>query len=808
MLDISHRMIDLLPSITCNSTKSAYKKVLYLFQYLCTTAEQSLKSSSAGGAGASVASAATTPAAKSKSTKKALLLKATTCFSWMEWRHASLEVLLQLVASDLGSCWPMGMVDENFLSHCWNYPLKLLIDRPIGVGGTSHKDIATRALCIQVVSGAVQHFGSAQSSSSYDTFSAALMDSIVQVEHMGASIAAEICSQCCAAGVASSSTSSAAAEGGKHIVTDIITVISRMSYSQMQASGIRNVSAFIESFAKSSPSTMAESFPLLLNQLDAPVHQIRSAILLASGSIIVHIHETITSLLSSSSLSSSNAAVDEAAVDSSDRMKNTGSLGRFRDSLLDILIERIHDMNPYTRTTALKVWARLVETGALPIKHAGSAAEIALDRLFDKNAAARRNAVCLMTACIDNNPFSGILDKKLFQLQTVEVEKGYRHRVLELRTALLPHHPHPPLHHNPSTSKAVKDTVEIKGTALEQVVEAAEDDGVDDDDDDHDNQDDDVPSKIPAVIATTTNDSSMMADDEFEQSPEVMEDTIIIDCKNKLAYLQSVVRFVTSIEGAVSQIGSSMLQSKTNGDVIEALRFFTRAISFQISGALNHFKHAFSLIWHQDINIKSEMLSAFHNIYLTDGASEHPQFLSSNEIVNNLVRLVRSCDSSQMTSMERIVAELFANRQVGDDVCDTVWRRIELASSSGAVVDTQEGSQHHHQQVSELGACFSIIAMIAQSASNTLNAARVTTVVRVGLSEQLLRGRDYSALKAAAKCLQMTPSLLRQCSSSAVERDAYLCSPLLSAVVTATPVLVAIMVGSCCGDDEHLTRST
>jgi hypothetical protein len=637
------------------------------------------------------------------------------------------------------------------------------------------------------VSGAVRHFGSAQSSSSYETFSAALMDSIVQVEHMGASIAAEICSQCC-------DGASTAVEGSKHMVADIIAVISRMSYSQMPASGIRNVSAFIESFAKTSPSTLAESFPLLLNQLDAPVHQIRSAILLAGGSIIVHIHETITSL----SITSFNTAVDEEAAaavinnSSSDvRMKNTGSLGRFRDSLLDVLMERIHDMNPYTRTTVLKVWSRLVEVGALPIKHAGSAAEIALDRLFDKNAGARRNAVCLMTACIDNNPFSGTLDRKLFQLQTTEVEKSYRHRLLELR-ALYPHHHH----HDPSASKAVKGVVETM-IALEQVVEV-DDDG---DDDDHE---DDVPSNIPAV--TTASDSLM---DEFEQTPEVLEDSVVIDCKTKLAYLLSVVRFVTSIEGAVSKIGS-MLQSKTNGDVVEALRFFTRAISFQISGALNHFKQAFSLIWHQDVSIKSEMLSAFHNIYLTDGATDHPQFLSSHEIVSNLVRLVRSCDSSQMTSMERIVAELFANGQVGDDVCDTLWRRISEVTYSSGVVDTKQTyveSQHQQQQpISELGACFSIIAMIAQSAPDSLTTSRVTTVVRVGLSEQLLRGRDYSALKAAAKCLQMTPSLLRQCSSAA-ERDAYQCSPLLSAIITATPVLVAIMVGSSCGDDEHLTRS-
>jgi len=746
MMDLSRRMIALLPSVNCSATKSTYKKVLYLFQYLCLTAEQSLKSSTAG------AAASATPV--KKSSKKTLK---TTLFSWTEWRHSSLELLLQLVSADLGSCWAMGIVDENFLSHCWNYPFKLLIDRPVGVGGTSNKDTATRALCIQVVSASVRHFGSAQSSSSYETFSVALMDSIVQVEHMGASIAAEICSQCCSG-----------AEG-KHIVADIIAVISRMSYSQMPASGIRNVAAFIESFSKASPSTMAESFPILLSQLDSPVHQIRSAILLAGGSIIVHIHDSITSL----------NTVDEAVEDSSDRVKNTGSLGRFRDSLLDVLMARIHDMNPYTRTTTLKVWSRLVEVGALPIKYAGSAAEVALDRLFDKNAAARRNAVCLMTACIDNNPFSGTLDRNLFQLQKVEVEKTYRNRLLELRALRTTDQVT-----SSSSTTSRSSVMKVELIALEQVLEV---------DDDNDENEEDVPSSsIPATIDVLM--------DDFEQTTEVLEDAVIIDCKNKLAYIFSVVSFVTSIEEAVSKIGT-MLQSKTNGDVIEALRFFTRAVNFKISGALNHFKQAFSLIWHQDVSIKSEMLSTFNNIYLTDGATDKPQFLSSIEIVNNLVRLVQSCDTAQMTSMERIVSELFTNCQMGDDVSDSIWRRIEQCS----VVDTYAVEQCS-RQVSELGAYLSIIAMIAQSAPDSLNAARVSTVVRMGLSEQLLQRRDYSALKAAAKCLQMTPSLLRQ-SASAAERDDYLASPLLAAITTATPVLAAIMVDSSCGDDEVLTRS-
>jgi hypothetical protein len=108
---------------------------------------------------------------------------------------------------------------------------------------------------------------------------------------------------------------------------------------------------------------------------------------------------------------------------------------RSRDVILDILIERAHDINPYTRTTVLKVWSRLLETGSLPVKRVGNVAQIAVDRLNDKNAGVRRNAVVLMTTAIENNPFSGTLDAALFRLQQTELLKAMAARLEELHTA-------------------------------------------------------------------------------------------------------------------------------------------------------------------------------------------------------------------------------------------------------------------------------------------------------------------------------------------------------------------------------------
>ena len=53
-------------------------------------------------------------------------------------------------------------------------------------------------------------------------------------------------------------------------------------------------------------------------------------------------------------------------------------------------------------------------------------------------------------------------------------------------------------------------------------------------------------------------------------------------------------------------------------------------------------------MWHQDPAVKSEMLSAFSAVYLTDGAGEHAEALAPEEIAHNLMHLVRHCDVSEV----------------------------------------------------------------------------------------------------------------------------------------------------------------
>jgi hypothetical protein len=156
--------------------------------------------------------------------------------------------------------------------------------------------------------------------------------------------------------------------------------------------------------------------------------------------------------------------------------------------------------------------------------------------------------------------------------------------------------------------------------------------------------------------------------------------------------------------------------------------------------------------------------------------------------------------------MEKIVGEMFGSKQVDEGVIEAVWDKIETFGHSPTLL-VQDKMQTNASGIrfSELGACLRIIAMVAQFVPNTLDDERISLVIDVGLGAEVLRKCDFSALKAAALCLQATPAFLK-CVGTVAARNAYLGSKLQKALLSATPTLTTILVGGFCGHSEALTR--
>ena len=120
---------------------------------------------------------------------------------------------------------------------------------------------------------------------------------------------------------------------------------------------------------------------ILLPFLNLEPYQLRSCIVTSIANVLVHAKDD----------SEKDETEDSAGSSTSHHSKE--SFTKTRESLLNILTERAHDVNSFTRAAVLKSWVVLCENKSLPILRVQSAAGIAVDRLKDKTQIVRKAAM-------------------------------------------------------------------------------------------------------------------------------------------------------------------------------------------------------------------------------------------------------------------------------------------------------------------------------------------------------------------------------------------------------------------------------
>lgn len=86
-----------------------------------------------------------------------------------------------------------------------------------------------------------------------------------------------------------------------------------------------------------------------------------------------------------------------------------------KQGFLDALVGRTHDVNAFTRARVLNTWIFLLEKEVVPIGHWNTVTELAIGRLADKASAVRRNALKLVQALLERNPFGRTLQLAFFK---------------------------------------------------------------------------------------------------------------------------------------------------------------------------------------------------------------------------------------------------------------------------------------------------------------------------------------------------------------------------------------------------------
>uniref|UniRef100_A0A673N7L7 Condensin complex subunit 1 n=1 Tax=Sinocyclocheilus rhinocerous TaxID=307959 RepID=A0A673N7L7_9TELE len=277
---------------------------------------------------------------------------------WDSEREKVLQCLTQLLQLDIRTLWSLSLVEEEFVS-CVTCCCYKLLENPT----ISHvKSKSTRDAIIHVLGIMVKK---------YNHMLGACVKVIQLLQHF------EQLASVCAQAVAAWSSE----YGVKAIVGEIMREIGQKSSEELarEGSGVKAFSSFLSELSTLVPETMIPNISVLLTHLEGESPSLRVAVCEVLGEVLVRV-------LSGDKLGDSARAS--------------------RDRFLDTLQEHIHDAHSHVRARVLQVYARIVNSKALPLCRYTEVMELTVGRLGDKSVHVCKSAIQLLAAFIAHNPYS------------------------------------------------------------------------------------------------------------------------------------------------------------------------------------------------------------------------------------------------------------------------------------------------------------------------------------------------------------------------------------------------------------------
>jgi condensin complex subunit 1 len=169
------------------------------------------------------------------------------------------------------------------------------------------------------------------------------------------------------------------------LATAVLREIGRMDPKELlrDAAGAKNVGGFLTELADRLPKVVARNFSVIMVHMSGEQYLLRSALVTVLGRIVARAFDE----------KEENAAAEQA------RLKS-------KQALLDVLLERVRDVNSFTRTRVLQTWTYLCEENQVHLGLFNRVTEIATGRLEDKASNVRRAALQLLSTLIVCNPFA------------------------------------------------------------------------------------------------------------------------------------------------------------------------------------------------------------------------------------------------------------------------------------------------------------------------------------------------------------------------------------------------------------------
>lgn len=438
---------------------------------------------------------------------------------------------------------------------------------------------------------------------------------------------------------------------------DLISEIGKTSSrdASKDTVGTKNISTFLSNLSTLTPYLIMENLSFVLALLDSESYQLRNASVTCITQILLwnfrqkgnQIDQEREAAEEQSRKSADLRDKDEdndehegsdeeleeaqpAVV--ADRESARRDLSRStRDQLLDVLEDRMHDVNSFARSHVLKMWFLLCEEGALPIHMLKRVTLIAVGRLQDKAAVVRRHSMHLLTLLLESNPFMGNLERDSYSTKRDELLKELKKKRDEM------------IAHAEKEVQAAMSDVQIAEDGAEE--------------------------------AAGVVDEQQKA--KLEQEVKTMA--------RLLQFYEDAMSFIDEFELKALPLITQLLGSKSVSDVLEAIQFFEKAYRFHLQAAYSGIKKMLTLIWRADPSVHDQLLNTFASLFIQIDTSDADR-QSPEAIAENLVKFLDECTVAEYTCLEKIVGELHQKRLIPMSVINALWDFVDETSFPAAVL--------------------------------------------------------------------------------------------------------------------------
>uniref|UniRef100_A0A8C2WHN5 Condensin complex subunit 1 n=1 Tax=Cyclopterus lumpus TaxID=8103 RepID=A0A8C2WHN5_CYCLU len=554
---------------------------------------------------------------------------------WDSERENVLQALLQLLQLDIRSLWSLSLVEEEFIS-CVTCCCYKLLENPT----ISHvKSKPTRDCIIHLLGVLIKK---------YNHLLGASVKVIQLLQHF------EQLSSVFAQAVSVWSTE----YGVRAIIGEVIREIGQRSSEELarEASGVKAFSSFIAELGSLVPELMLPNISVLIAHLEGESHTMRVAVCEVLGEILVR-------------------------VLCGDGLDDSGKADR--DRFFDTLQEHLHDTHSHVRARVLQVYARIVNSKALPLCKYSEVMELAVGRLMDKSINVVKSAIQLLAAFIAHNPYSCKLfiffvAPTLFILIDFPSLAVAMIKASELWAAMEP-------------ELLVTVRAELKPTS-----EAEEEEKDDRDVEEDKEPEDDRATAVSCmkwcvvtvlyiiqhlVYSSGSDEDTAELSQNLPPTPqkEVAEEENGELKKQEMLvqYLKDTETFALQVERAISVI-NSMLYWKTTSVVQEAVQFCVTVCEFSVANSVSGVRKMLPLVWSTDTAIKDAVVQAYRRLYLNPQGETIR--VKAHTLVDSLSELMVDASLGTIQCLEEIstVVQVLWERFTGKRETSGLHRRAAV----------------------------------------------------------------------------------------------------------------------------------